>query len=59
MNRGGGAGGDGERRRRGELATETGRFVVEVLASPRPLVGGKEQLQRPEEGQRDGRRRGG
>lgn len=47
--RGGGAGGDGQRRRRGELAAETRRFVVYVIPTSVILVGGKEQLQGPEE----------
>lgn len=45
--RGGGAGGDGQRRRRGELPAEAGRFVVHVLGASVVLVGGEEQLQGP------------
>lgn len=49
---GGGARGDGERRRRGELAAEPRGFVVQGVGRPRALVGGEEELQRPERDQR-------
>ncbi len=45
---GGGARGDGERRRRGKLAAQPRRFVVQGVGPPRALVGGEEELQRPE-----------
>lgn len=48
----GGAGGDGQRRRGGELPAEAGRFVVGVLGASVVLVGGEEQLQRPEQRRR-------
>lgn len=47
---GGGAGLDGQRRRGGELAAETRRFVIDVLATSIILIGGKKQLQGPERG---------
>lgn len=48
---GGGARGDGERRRGGKLAAQPRGFVVQRVRSPRALVGGEEELQRPK---RDG-----
>lgn len=45
---GGGARGDGERRRRRKLAAQPRRFVVQGVCRPRALVGGEEELQRPE-----------
>lgn len=41
----GGAGGDGQRRRGGELPAQAGRFVVHVLGASVVLVGGEEELQ--------------
>ena len=53
MDGGGGARGDGERRRRGELAAQPRGFVVQRVGRPRALVGGEEELQRPERDQRE------
>lgn len=49
---GGGSWWDGQRRWRGELPAETRRFVINVLRTSVVLIGGKEQLQGPERGQK-------
>ena len=46
----GGAGRDGKRRRRGELAAETRRFFVYVLTPSVILICSEEQLQGSERG---------
>lgn len=50
--RGGGAGGDGERRWGGELPAQSRGFVVHVLGASVVLIGGKKELQGPEGGRK-------
>lgn len=49
LHRGGGARWDRQRRWRGKLPAQTRRFVVHVAISSVVLIGGKEQLQGPEQ----------